>query len=140
MEGLSEEMIAACRSQIGVPIEFFTYHRNESVRLRPADTTSSEHCLSARWSRRVMQSTRHWKIESMISKGTPYNVDTFKDPKDLRLDHERYRRVPGVFRPYCPISQLPEGILLHAARESISIYWVHENPCSFSKIKYDSGT
>ena len=135
LEGLSEEAIAACCSQLGVPDEFFTYHESERVRMRPVDTTSTKHCLSAKWSRLVNQSARHWKIESMISKGTPYNVNTFKDPKDLRLDHERYRRVPGMFRPYCPISQPPEGILLHAARESISIYWVHETPCSFSKIK-----
>ena len=76
----------------------------------------------------------------MISKGTPYSVDTFKDPKDLRLDHERYQRVPGVFRPYYPISQMPDETLQHAARESISISWVHDNPSSLGKIRYDSGT
>ena len=140
LEGLSEGTIAACCSQLKLSDEFVTYHNSESVRMRPVDTTSSDHCLSAKWSRLVNQSARHWKIESMISKGTPYNVDTFKDPKDLRLDHERYQRVPGVFRPYCPISQMPEGIMQHAARESISISWAHENPSSFGKIKYDSGT
>ncbi|KAK0511441.1 hypothetical protein JMJ35_006014 [Cladonia borealis] len=132
LEGLSEEAIAACCSQLGVPDEFFTYHKSESVRMRPVDTPSSKHCLSAKWSRLVNQSARHWRIESIISKGIPYNVHTFKDPKDLRLDHERYQRVPGVFRPYCPISQIPEEIMQHAARESISISWLHENPSSFN--------
>ena len=140
MEGLSEGAVAACCSQLGVPEEFFRHHKSESVRMRPVDTTSSKHCLSAKRSRLVNQSARHWKIESMISKGTPYNVDTFKDPKDLRLDHERYQRVPGVFRPYHPISEMPEENLQHAARESISISWVHDNPSSFGRIKYGSGT
>lgn len=140
LEGLSEGAIAACCSQLGVPDEFFTYHNSDSVRMRPVDTTSIKHCLSAKWSRLVNQSARHWAIESMISKGTPYNINTFKDPKDLRLDHERYQRLPGVFRPYCPISQMPAEIMQHAARERISISWLHENPSSFGKIEYDSGT
>ena len=140
LEGLSEGAIAACRSQFGVPYEFFAYHKSESVRRQLANNTFSKHCLFAKWSRLVNQSARHWKIESMISKGTPYSVDTFKDPKDLRLDHERYQRVPGVFRPYYPISQMPDETLQHAARESISISWVHENPSSLGKIRYDSGT
>lgn len=139
LEGLSEGAIAACRSQLGVPQEFFAYHNSESVRTRLIDTTISKHCLSAKWSRLVNQSAGHWKIESMISKGTPYNVDTFKDPMELRLDHERYQRVPGVFRSYYPISQISEKILEHAARESISISWVHDNPSPFGKIKYKSG-
>ena len=71
----------------------------------------------------------------MISEGTPYNIHTFKDPKDLRLDHERYQRLPGVFRPYYPISQMPEEIVQHAARERISISWLHENPSPFGKIE-----
>jgi len=139
LESLTEEAIAACRSQLGIPNEFFTYHQSKSVRMRPVNITSGKHCLSAKWSRLVNQSARHWKIETRILKGTPYDVDTLKDPKDLRLDHERYKRVPGVFRPYCPVSQLPGEIWQQAAQESISMSWIHDDPSLFGKINYDSG-
>ena len=43
-----------------------------------------------------------------------------------------------MFRLYHPISEMPEEKVQHAARESISISWVHDNPNSFSKIKSDS--
>ncbi|OCK95405.1 uncharacterized protein K441DRAFT_81229 [Cenococcum geophilum 1.58] len=137
LEGVTEGAIAICCSQLGVPREFFTYHKSESVRARNVNTTSSKHCLSAKWSRLVNQSARHWEIQSRILQGTPYSVDTSRDPRFLRLDHKRYQRVPGVFRPYCPISQTPEGILQHAARENISLFWIHDDPSLFVLVVVD---
>lgn len=87
LEGVTEGAIAICCSQLGVPREFFTYHKSESVRTRNVNCTSSKHCFSAKWSRLVNQSARHWEIQSRILQGTPYSVDTSRDPRFLRLDH-----------------------------------------------------
>lgn len=140
LEGLKETTIDACCSKLGVPREFFIYHKSESVRVQTVNTTSSKHCLFAQWSRLVNQSARHWEIESRIRKRTPYSVDTLRDPFDLRLDHERYYRFPGVFRTYCPISQTPEGDWQHMAREKISLFWTHEDLGLFGKMNYPSHT
>jgi CorA-like Mg2+ transporter protein len=138
LEGLTKGSIDACCSQLGVPQEFFIYHKSESARARTINTTGSKHFLSAKWSRLVNQSPDLWEIESRIRKGTPYSLDTSKDPQFLRLDHERYQQVPTVFRPYCAISQTPKGILQQLARENISLFWRDDDPSLFGIMNYDS--
>lgn len=84
----------------GVHRELFSIHESENVRLRPGDVFGSKHCLFMSWSRVAQQAPEEWYMESRISRGTPYSVETSKDPRDLQLGHDHYQRLRRTFRPY----------------------------------------
>ncbi|KAK3364705.1 hypothetical protein B0T25DRAFT_438119, partial [Lasiosphaeria hispida] len=79
----------------------------------------------AKWTRPATQLWEQWAIEQRILLNRPYDVDTFRDPMELRLDHKRYEREPPVpSRPYYPITVLetPENEVVHATIECVSVY------------------
>ena len=131
LEGLTEEVKDACCLRLGIPKEFFICHESESVRMQRVINTNNKHCVSVKWSRLVSQSARQRDIGLRILKGIPYDIETSRDPHRLRLDHERYDQLSGIFRPYFPISQTLEGGWRHAARENISLCWEDRDACLF---------
>lgn len=62
-----------------------------------------------KWFRRVYQNPEQRFIEERISRGRPYSSDRLVDPQKLRLDHERYKRVPCIPRRCSSLEPYPGG-------------------------------
>ena len=107
---------------LNLPLEFFSSH--EADTLRQIDTRSPHDSFRffAKWARPVEQSARNWEIEKLISTKKPYNLDINADPHRVKLNHERYSRNAGIYRPYWPIKAAATGTVRHAALESVSFH------------------
>ena len=117
IEGLTDDTNRQYNFKLGVPQQFFDFHESNTIRCVDATVDQGACRFFAKWSR----------PENRIKKGTPYSLDTVRDPLELRLDHERYKRYPGIHRVYTPISETVADGIHHAATECISCYWKHNN-------------
>lgn len=123
VEGLTDDVTNIYNTKLGVPLQFFEFHKSDIIRGVNTKVDWDICSFFAKWSRPVWQSDKKWDIESQIANETPYNINTVTDPFKLRLDHERYGRYSSIHRPYGPISDIIEHKLCHAATECISCYW-----------------
>ena len=116
-------------SPLEIPLEFFESHEQDTIRHIDTKSSPESFAFFAKWARPATQSSRNSDIEDWISKGRPYNIDINSDPHKVRLNHERYCRRPGTYRPYCHIGATPTD-MIRAATECTSLYWrnVNDNP------------
>jgi hypothetical protein len=110
-------------SRLQLPLDFFSSHEKNIVPNLGARFEGGDSTFFAKWHRPVTQKNRHWDIEKRIAARRPYNLDTVTDPINLRLDHEWYGRIPGIYRPYDPIRRTISGDRDCAALECISSFW-----------------
>lgn len=112
LEGVSDRVKDIyCSSYIQIPHKFFSIHAGSAVPGVGAEVRPGEGGFFAKWLRYVKQEHKHWKIETKIDDGRPYDINTLTDPHELRLDHERYSRQPRAYRPYDPIGKTALGDL-----------------------------
>ncbi|KAK4116003.1 hypothetical protein N656DRAFT_794352 [Canariomyces notabilis] len=138
VEGLSPWQERKVRELIpGLPDEFFEWHLQDSLACINSDF-QNDRVVLAKWSRAVSQRKEVWQREHKLrTLGSPYNLDD-KNPVSSRFDHERYSHISEPYRSYDPtyaysekIAAEPKVILrdmiMHAARESISLYHSIDN-------------
>lgn len=95
LEGLTLENISYFNH---ISDEFFHYH---SLNVLPYDLSGvGSNSFFAKWPRRVDQDQHQRDIEDRIAKGRPYSLDLGIDPKEIKVEHDRYEREPGIYRPY----------------------------------------
>ena len=126
-EGLDESVThLLATSPFPIPPTFLEVHTKNGT--SPAETTEhpSGH-FTVKWRTPVTQTRSQWTVEQRIQSGRPYDVDTFRDPQDLRLNHTRYERRPAFLcRPYHPLSISDEGEKLsQATLECVSTCFGH---------------
>ncbi|KAK6338450.1 hypothetical protein TWF730_002510 [Orbilia blumenaviensis] len=106
---------------------FLEAHCDDSEDLQRELEQEGVNVIFLNWERLEAQSQEQYGIEKRIQAGKPYDVDTFRDPEILRLNHRRYERLPKrPFRKYGIISSSEDdSVLYHAAKERISFGWGH---------------
>lgn len=100
VEGLTQKTITyfSGNNERGISEDFFRCHY---LNVLPYDRLGfNSDFFFGKWSRRVYQNHHQWQIENRIAKGRPYNLDLVTDPRDVRLDHDRYERAMCIDRPY----------------------------------------
>lgn len=102
--------------------------RHHHLDVLPYDLSGiSDDCFFAKWSRRVYQNHTQWEIEDRMSKGRPYNLNSITDPRDVSIEHDRYERAQGIYRPYSSLEtdgELEERIYIsQAVKECVSTYY-----------------
>ena len=124
VEGLTEEVKDAFSASIlRIPAGFFELHTADSFQRTDPSFKSATSSFFAKWPRPVTETADQWAIERRISSGKPWNIDMDKDPHSVSLDHQRYSRLPGIYRPYWPICINPTGGMSFAAMENVSVHW-----------------
>jgi hypothetical protein len=109
------------QSYIGVPDALFVFHASDTVSLAQK-WLKDDSLFFAKWLRVETQETEQWQVERLIDSGCPYDVSTFGDPRDGRLDHTRYSRMSSPYRPYCLLEEGGNRIV-HAGRECVSMWF-----------------
>jgi hypothetical protein len=121
VEGLTQETVSYFS---GISKDFF---HNHYLNVLPYDRlVFGSECFFGKWPRRVFQNRDQWDIEDRIAKGRPYNLDMIVDPKDIRIDHDRYERPPGIRRPYSSLEATPnldKEYRRQALEDCISIFY-----------------
>ena len=95
IEGVTEKVLSKFS---GFDNSFF---ENHIMNVLPFNWSGfGDNLFFGKWFRRVYQNHKQRFIEERLASGRPYNSDRLLDPRKLRLDHERYARVPCIPRPF----------------------------------------
>lgn len=125
VEGLTQETISYFS---GIDENFFRYHY---LNVLPYDQlVFSRDYFFSKWPRRVYQNRHQWDIEDRIAKGRPYSSDTIIDPREIRLEHDRYERPLGIHRPHSSLEATPnleKKYIRQALGDCISIFYKKVN-------------
>jgi hypothetical protein len=119
-----------------IPDSFMNAHLNGCSTIIPNfHDDASTQAFHFTWITPAMQTKDQGTIAQRISVGKPYDIDTIRDPHDLRLDHTRFDTSPLPHRPYHPISVSDGGDspIEHAAFECVSIYSTKINDVDVGK-------
>ena len=111
--------------KMDLPLGFAQMHAKNTIATWEANDVDPGMRFFVKWIRPVTQLRSEWAIEQRILLNRPYDVDTIRDPMELRLDHKRYGREPSFpFRPYYPITVLEnvENDIMHATIDCVSVY------------------
>ncbi|KAF3223479.1 hypothetical protein TWF106_004872 [Orbilia oligospora] len=102
---------------------FLAAHCSKGEDMIQALERENEIVFSLDWKRLVAQSKDQHEIEYRILSGKPYDLNTYRDPMDLSLNHKRYGHWPdSPYREYVFISPSEDDTFLyHAAKERVSL-------------------
>ncbi|KAF3184796.1 hypothetical protein TWF788_005047 [Orbilia oligospora] len=102
---------------------FLAAHCSKGEDMIQALERENETVFSLDWKRLVAQSKDQHEIEYRILSGKPYDLNTYRDPMDLSLNHKRYGHWPdSPYREYVFISPSEDDTFLyHAAKERVSL-------------------